>query len=331
MARAAGILTATGGIASHAAVVARGWGIPAVVGASGIEVRPGGIVIDGLQLPAGEIVSIDGGTGEVYQGRIEAETAVAPEARTLQRWARELGIAIRGDASTGGASSDEPAARLSPGADPTTHQGLADPETCLWLIGIKGFATLDAIAAALGCSPEAAQAAVDRLLADGIAGTSAGAWRLTTAGQARHRELLDRERSSIGADRIDRWFDAFLELDRRAKAIVTAWQVRDDAPLSEPVLNDHADAAYDERVLARLAELVPDADAWLASVAAAAPRFGLYRRRLRDAATRAASGDHRFIASPRVDSCHGVWFELHEDLIALAGRTRAEEVAVGRA
>jgi pyruvate,orthophosphate dikinase len=37
------------------------------------------------------------------------------------------------------------------------------------------------------------------------------------------------------------------------------------------------------------------------------------------------------VASPRVDSFHGVWFELHEDLIQLAGRTRAEEVESGRA
>ena len=47
MAAAAGILTATGGLASHAAVVARGWGIPAVVGASGVEVGEGSVVIGG--------------------------------------------------------------------------------------------------------------------------------------------------------------------------------------------------------------------------------------------------------------------------------------------
>ena len=41
MARAAGILTSRGGLASHAAVVARGWGIPAVVGAADLEVRDG--------------------------------------------------------------------------------------------------------------------------------------------------------------------------------------------------------------------------------------------------------------------------------------------------
>ena len=45
----------------------------------------------------------------------------------------------------------------------------------------------------------------------------------------------------------------------------------------------------------------------------------------------AAAGNGRYVASPRVDSYHGAWFELHEDLILLAGRTRADEVAAGRA
>jgi len=44
-----------------------------------------------------------------------------------------------------------------------------------------------------------------------------------------------------------------------------------------------------------------------------------------------ASGDGKYVASPRVDSYHGIWFELHEDLILLAGRNRADEVAAGRA
>ena len=45
MARAAGILTSRGGLASHAAVVARGWGIPAVVGAAGMQVDDGRVVL----------------------------------------------------------------------------------------------------------------------------------------------------------------------------------------------------------------------------------------------------------------------------------------------
>jgi Phosphoenolpyruvate synthase/pyruvate phosphate dikinase len=68
MAAAAGILTSRGGLASHAAVVARGWGIPAVVGAEALEVGDGEIRIDGRVLRTGELLTIDGGTGEVFEG-----------------------------------------------------------------------------------------------------------------------------------------------------------------------------------------------------------------------------------------------------------------------
>ena len=61
------------------------------------------------------------------------------------------------------------------------------------------------------------------------------------------------------------------------------------------------------------------------------PRLDGYRQRLDQAAAQATGGDGRYVASPRVDSYHSVWFELHEDLIRLTGRTRAEEVASGRA
>ena len=40
--------------------------------------------------------------------------------------------------------------------------------------------------------------------------------------------------------------------------------------------------------------------------------------------TLARGGDQRYVASPRVDSYHSVWFELHEDLIRLSGKKRAE-------
>ncbi len=94
MARAAGILTSRGGLASHAAVVARGWGIPAVVGASGIEVRESEVVVGDRTLKAGEVVTIDGSTGEVFEGTVAGATEPMPEARTLLAWAEELGIAI---------------------------------------------------------------------------------------------------------------------------------------------------------------------------------------------------------------------------------------------
>ena len=91
MSRAAGILTAQGGLASHAAVVARGWGIPAVVGAAGLRVGDGEIEVAGRTLREGETITIDGASGEVFAGVIPGRTEVVPQAAILLGWAAELG------------------------------------------------------------------------------------------------------------------------------------------------------------------------------------------------------------------------------------------------
>jgi pyruvate,orthophosphate dikinase len=110
------------------------------------------------------------------------------------------------------------------------------------------------------------------------------------------------------------------------KETVTAWQLRDPH-----TPNDHSDAAYDAGVLDRLTAIHADAAEWLATLTAGCPRLADYGVRLDRALDAAKGGDGRFVASPRVDSYHGAWFELHEDLIQLAGRNREDEVAAGRA
>ena len=100
---------------------------------------------------------------------------------------------------------------------------------------------------------------------------------------------------------------------------MTAWQLRDDA--DGQVLNDHADADYDAAVLDRLAAVHDDTIAWLGPLEAGCARLADYGARLGRAFEQARAGDQRYVASPRVDSYHGIWFELHEDLIQL-GRPR---------
>ena len=72
MIAADGVLTARGGKTSHAAVVARGMGKCAVVGADelDIDVRAGEVRVDGRVLHAGDVVAIDGATGEVFLGEV---------------------------------------------------------------------------------------------------------------------------------------------------------------------------------------------------------------------------------------------------------------------
>ena len=69
----------------------------------------------------------------------------------------------------------------------------------------------------------------------------------------------------------------------------------------------------------------------LERLVAVAPRLAPYPRRLGHALARIQDGDHAFLLRPIIDSYHSVWFELHEELIALAGRSRVQEAAAGRA
>jgi pyruvate,orthophosphate dikinase len=326
MARAVGILTATGGLASHAAVVARGWDIPAVVGAADVQVGDCVVSIGQRSYREGDILSIDGSSGEVFGGPIRSITTIVPEAVVLLGWARDLGI----DIATGEEGSEVAEAGSVAGAGPgTAEDGGATREDTIRALLIKGFVTADLLAPVLGIPSDEAGQQLDRLAADGIAASSSGMFSLTADGKALGAEMLAEDRLTWGEAEAGAALDAFVVLDGRMKTIVTAWQMR--TVDGQPVLNDHTDAAYDAAVLADLAALHADAAAWLGRLTTGLPRLARYGRRLEAAVAAALGGDGRFVASPRVDSYHGVWFELHEDLIRLAGRTREEEVAAGRA
>ena len=91
---AEGIITARGGISSHAAVVARGWGIPAVVGVPLLEIGDGHVNFGDLRINEGEPVSLNGTSGEVFTGFNEVTVSEeVPEIEKLLAWADE----IRGD------------------------------------------------------------------------------------------------------------------------------------------------------------------------------------------------------------------------------------------
>ncbi|HZO38435.1 MAG TPA: pyruvate, phosphate dikinase, partial [Methylomirabilota bacterium] len=76
MIAAEGILTSRGGLVSHAAVVARGMGTPAVCGANelDIDVEHGEVHVNGATVRAGEVISINGTTGEVVIGAVPVTT-----------------------------------------------------------------------------------------------------------------------------------------------------------------------------------------------------------------------------------------------------------------
>ncbi|PIE83519.1 MAG: pyruvate, phosphate dikinase [Candidatus Contendobacter odensis] len=90
---AQGILTSRGGKTSHAAVVARGMGKPCVVGAEDIlvNVHHRQAIIGDKVLHEGDVLTIDGGTGNVYLGEIPTvEPEFTTDLRTLLSWADDI-------------------------------------------------------------------------------------------------------------------------------------------------------------------------------------------------------------------------------------------------
>ena len=103
---AAGLLTCRGGLVSHAAVVARGWGIPAVVGATEVVLTDRTVTIGDTVLRSGDLLTIDGSSGEIFAGALPtASQEPPPELDLLLAWADAVAdghVEVRVNADTNG-------------------------------------------------------------------------------------------------------------------------------------------------------------------------------------------------------------------------------------
>lgn len=147
-------------------------------------------------------------------------------------------------------------------------------------------------------------------------------WSLTERGKGENERQLAAELLRCGgAAEVRAVHEDFLPLNARLQRACTDWQLR---PVRGDRLaaNDHTDARWDARVLDELTALgralMPLADR-LAGVLA---RLSGYDTRFATALARARSGDGGWVDRTDVDSCHRVWFELHEDLVATLGLDR---------
>lgn len=84
---AEGILTARGGMTSHAAVVARGMGKVCVVGCNELKITENGIKLNGQNFKEGDIISVDGITGNIYKGKVSTVPAdLTGDFATIMQW-----------------------------------------------------------------------------------------------------------------------------------------------------------------------------------------------------------------------------------------------------
>ena len=101
---AAGILTSRGGMTSHAAVVARGWGRPCITGASALRIdyKAGTLTAGGITLKRGDVITMDGSAGAVYLGAVPLrQPELSGDFAKLMSWADGIRrMRVRANAET---------------------------------------------------------------------------------------------------------------------------------------------------------------------------------------------------------------------------------------
>jgi hypothetical protein len=190
-------------------------------------------------------------------------------------------------------------------------------------LAIKKHADAAAVAKLVGLPPERAAAALADAVKRGRANEAQG--RFILAPMA--RMALDGEYSKYYSDlRANADFvaayEGFERINVELKQLITDWQTMDVAGKRVP--NDHSNAAHDQKVIDRLGEMHERADKVFARLAAGLPRLQIYRDHLLQALEKAEDGAIEWVSDARIDSYHTVWFELHEELLRLMGRTRVE-------
>jgi hypothetical protein len=181
----------------------------------------------------------------------------------------------------------------------------------LHAVRLKGFADTAAIAARFGLDP--GRTGEDLLDAQAYGRVSRSSfadlagWSLTERGYRDNETQLRDELDSTGARAtVAGVHERFLPLNERASRVFTAWQL------------DPGSAADVASQLAELAGGLRDLERDLAGHLG---RFAGYHDRFTAALARAGQ-DPAWITGVDVDSCHRVWFEFHEDLIATLGISR---------
>jgi hypothetical protein len=199
----------------------------------------------------------------------------------------------------------------------------------LHAVRLKGMADDDQVAARFGLDSAAAREnlldfqAVGWVTKVDFAGT--GGWTLTGSGQAENERELANELDVTGSrSTVHGAYLEFLPHNDLLLRASTDWQIRPNQA-DRLAANDHTDGEWDRRVLDELSVLSHALRTVCRTLGEALARFRGYDDRFAAALERAERGEYAWVNRPRADSCHTVWMELHEDLLATLGIQRGAE------
>jgi hypothetical protein len=199
----------------------------------------------------------------------------------------------------------------------------------LHAVRLKGMADEDEVVARFNLDPAVVSECLLDFQAFGwitrfeFAGTAG--WTLTESGRVENERQLARELAvTNSAPSVRHAYEAFLPHNDNLLRTSTNWQLR---PVGQDPLaiNDHANQEWDRSVLDRLAALSEQLRTLCRQLGSQLARFQGYDERFAAALARVEHGEHSWVNGPKVDSCHTVWMELHEDLLATLGVQRGAE------
>ena len=244
-----------------------------------------------------------------------------PEVAVLRAW---QGAEVNAELSP-----DESDVRPAP-SSPARLVTMVSAADCRRVLALKGMATAPAVAEILGADSESTTGVLDELCGDGQLQLGPGDRYLLTAEGSAAVDADYAAEATVATPVIEPHLERFHALDARFKEVVTSWQMREVE--GEMTMNDHEDLDYDASVVEALAsEIHLGIVEIIVAVGHHVERLIDYRHRLQAALDALNDGDLKMMANPMTDSYHTVWFELHEELIRLSGRNRADEAAAGRA
>lgn len=206
---------------------------------------------------------------------------------------------------------------------------MSDPATLmLHAVRLLGFADTARVASRFGADRVEAHESLLDFEAFGWVRRSSFAetsgWSLTEAGRTEDERRLATELEDVGVRSVvEDVHHRFLPLNARFLTAVTRWQTR-PLPGDPMAANDHSDFRWDERIFGTLSSLGRRMGALSSELADVLPRFVGYAGRYDAALARAVRGEHHWVDGIAVDSCHLVWMQLHEDLIATLGLRRED-------
>jgi pyruvate,orthophosphate dikinase len=284
-----------GGMASHAAVVARSWGIPAVTSLQETNLTEDGFMLQSGLVPEGTTITVDGSRGEIFLGDLPTTVnEIPPELQTLLGWK-----------TTEGASSSSEIELFELAASAESIVAV------LKIVKLKGMCTSDQISQALLVSDKNSAKVISNC--GELLEKVGDYYSLSDVGRELLLTDLGEKQALIPIADLEQLHQQFLELDSELKSLVTGWQLtqeKDESDLKE--------------LHSRLEIITTNIGTDLIQLENIDRTFRRYVPLFEIALDGIKDGNTSMIASPLKDSYHTLWFELHQELIDLSGMSRAD-------